>query len=599
MADLTTTLLPLASAFGFTLLHSCWIGLLVYVLVRTIAPLLPTASGRYFLAYVGLLTVGFGSAYAFYDTYYVAPICENLLLAPPPEVFSMSVSPSTTTPPSELSSNFTVFTPWLSLCYLIGLLPAAFLLFRKHQEIQRLRSTGLSKMPAAWQSSIRPILEAHPLTRTVSLHLSSVATEVMTVGFWSPIIVVPVALANQISPEMARTLLLHELAHVRHYDHLLNYPQQVLRVLFFYHPAVHALCRIIDREREHRCDDWVARQCSDRRTYASALVAAAQFSYTSNPLAMSASKTPFTFRIHRLFNGDRAPKDGRFALSALFLLTLAITQFPLKQAGAAAGAVNCLQEDKPVVTPLPEIIALNDLDVLPTEEAQPVNPPAATPPPATVPVTVEEVIPTVVATPTLSPAPAAAPAEVALDTIKPEEFEIDNEDRETLELDASGTVTNVQVRTSGTNVENVVIRIDGVVMKEMSLNDLDAQRIEQIDITKDKESLRALGFEEYEGLVDVTTKDGVRKMLKEEKSSPIKIRGVEEGNIAYFLHGTRVEPTPGLKFVNPDDILSITVVKDREQLDRDGLQGFDGAVYITTKNKRKTTRKLRKQKSKN
>ena len=137
------------------------------------------------------------------------------------------------------------------------------------------------------------------------MHLSGLATEVMTLGFWSPIIVVPVALAARLTPAMARTLLLHEIAHLRHYDHLLNYPQQALKVIFFYQPGrPRPRPALSIGSGEHRCDDWVARRCpDDRHTYATALVAAAQLSLTQNPLAMSATKTNFTTRIHRLFTG--------------------------------------------------------------------------------------------------------------------------------------------------------------------------------------------------------------------------------------------------------------------------------------------------------
>jgi len=320
--DWNTLLLPSATAFGLALLHSLWIGALVYGIVRTALPLLRKPALRHHLAYGGLLTLGLGFAVAFYRNFDASPVCENILVATTSlSDFSMlfSALPAQQSWLERLKAMLPDLAPWLSLGYLLGLAPAVFLLLKDHRRATRLKTLGLSEFPLVWADGITAELLSHPATRRVRCYLSDRAHEVMTLGFWSPVIVFPVALVNRLSPEMARTILLHEIAHLRAYDHLLNYPQQILRTFFFYHPAAHALCRLIDREREHRCDDWVAERCDDRRTYASALVTVARTSlYPQTNLAMSASKTPFSNRIHRLFHGE-AERRSQFSFSVLFL----------------------------------------------------------------------------------------------------------------------------------------------------------------------------------------------------------------------------------------------------------------------------------------
>ena len=337
-------LLPLATAFGLALFHSLWIGGLLYVAVRALLPLLSAPAARHHLAYAALMALPATFVFSVYYLYDPNPVCENLLAA---------AVPGTLIPPAAanlgwaewVATYLPAFAPWLSVLYLTGLFPALLFLLRSHGRVQTLRTEGISELPAGWATRIEGELDRHPATRRVRYFLSERAGEVMTLGFWSPVIVFPVALVNELSPEMARTILLHEIAHLRHYDHWLNYPQQFIRTLFFFHPAVHALCRLIDREREHRCDDWVAARCADRRTYATALVTVARSSHTpANQLVMSATKTPFSARIQRLFLGEDRRNDGKFIFTVLLAVLLGLGHLSYNNLGANAGAVNCLEE---------------------------------------------------------------------------------------------------------------------------------------------------------------------------------------------------------------------------------------------------------------
>lgn len=344
-----SSLLPIATAFGLALMHSLWIGAVLYVGVRALLPLLPGPAARHHLSYGALLALAAAFSYTLYAVYDPTPVCENLLAAGQAGNGSQPLAEAgigAATSWAEWFSN-QVFTwaPWFSGAYLLGLFPALFYLILDQERVRALRTNGLTELPAAWGDHLEEVLASHPLTRRVKCYLSDRAGEVMTLGFWSPIIVFPVALVNELTPEMARTILLHELAHLRHYDHWLNYPQQIIRAFFFFHPAAHALCKLIDREREHRCDDWVASRCSDRRTYASALVTVARSSHIPpNNLVMSATKTPFSQRIQRLFQGDNNRSDRNFAFSMLLVVLLSGAQLGYLNLGADAGAADCLEE---------------------------------------------------------------------------------------------------------------------------------------------------------------------------------------------------------------------------------------------------------------
>ncbi len=337
-------LLPLATAFGLALFHSLWIGGLLYVAVRAIFPLLNTPAARHHLAFGALLALSAAFGISVYYLYDPNPVCENLLATALPGITAPALSADVEW--SEwIATYLPAYAPWLSILYLVGLLPALAVLLRDQGQVQRLRTEGISELPGSWAEQLGDELAQHPATRRVRYFLSERAGEVMTLGFWSPVIVFPVALVNELSPAMARTILLHEIAHLRHYDHWLNYPQQFIRTFFFFHPAAHALCGLIDREREHRCDDWVAARCIDRRTYASALVTVARSSHTpQNHLVMSATKTPFSARIQRLFLGEDRQKEGKFIFTLLLAALLGVGHISYANLGEGAGAVNCLEE---------------------------------------------------------------------------------------------------------------------------------------------------------------------------------------------------------------------------------------------------------------
>ncbi len=620
--DFNTLWLPTATAFGLALLHSLWIGAIIYALVRTCLPLLPSAGARHNLAYGGLLLLAVGFMTAFYRNFDYTPVCEDVagasislvdlginLAAAPAEKSSIEVV-------SELLPNF---APWLSLIYLFGLIPAALYLLRDQRRVQFLRSAGLTELPTAWSATVAEELQQHPATKKVTTYLSRYAGEVMTLGFWSPVIVFPIALANALSPEMARTILLHEIAHLRHYDHWLNYPQQFLRTLFFYHPAAHGLCRIIDREREHRCDDWVAARCQDRRTYATALVTVARTSINpTNTLVMSATKTPFSSRIQRLFQGEEQ-RGGHAVFSLMFISLLAIGHLSFSTMGADAGAVDCFEEqekDSAVETPVTTAVVIEQSTPAITLTASPAAAPIAdepteAAPAATINFIADEdyfmgtvVIEATSTIPAITPLPRRMVNTVSpLDTVPPA-------------AKGAPAKQNIRIRDSGD--KQPLFILDGTPL-DGSLDDyeLDPSNIKSISVFKGASAIEKFGPSGANGVVDITTKNGKKVNLK----SKIIIETPEATPEHKVVIGVRSEPAKGATpsvivegqlvddetaakkaliivdgervtgdlntAVSPEDIESVSVLKGNAATSLYGDDGKNGVVLVTTKKGKK------------
>lgn len=94
----------------------------------------------------------------------------------------------------------------------------------------------------------------------------------VVVGLIRPVILVPTSILTELSAPQIESLLLHELAHIRRYDHLMNFLQRLVESLLFFHPGVWWLSQRISIEREHCCDDLVLQWGSEPCNYAESLV---------------------------------------------------------------------------------------------------------------------------------------------------------------------------------------------------------------------------------------------------------------------------------------------------------------------------------------
>ena len=97
------------------------------------------------------------------------------------------------------------------------------------------------------------------------------------VGVLRPIILLPVRMVSELTPEQLSAIIIHELSHIRRLDTLVNLLQRIAESLFFFHPAVWLLSRWLVREREICCDDDVVSMGAPPLGYADAATAAIFF----------------------------------------------------------------------------------------------------------------------------------------------------------------------------------------------------------------------------------------------------------------------------------------------------------------------------------
>jgi beta-lactamase regulating signal transducer with metallopeptidase domain len=157
-----------------------------------------------------------------------------------------------------------------------------------------------------------------------------IATPVL-IGILRPIILLPPAALTGWSPDEIEMVLLHELAHVRRWDNLINLAQRIIESLLFFHPVVWWVSAWIRREREACCDAIVIGRTNRPHAYAELLLAlAAQMprSVLFQPAASSAMASgPLRIRIRRILQLEDDPMlvSGKSFVIALASLVVAAT----------------------------------------------------------------------------------------------------------------------------------------------------------------------------------------------------------------------------------------------------------------------------------
>ncbi len=201
--------------------------------------------------------------------------------------------------------------------------------------MQRLRHTGIQAPPAYWKSRIKVLAERLHIKRQVELLESEIAKVPMMAGFLKPVILIPIGLLAQLPADQVEAVLLHELAHIRRKDYLVNILQHFAEIIFFFNPGVLWLSSLLRDEREHCCDDMAIGETNNKQQFIDALISFQEYRLSGSSYAMGfpgSQKGYLLQRVKRIIYNDNKGLDIRekiFLVACLFItgvLTLAFSQ---------------------------------------------------------------------------------------------------------------------------------------------------------------------------------------------------------------------------------------------------------------------------------
>jgi bla regulator protein BlaR1 len=185
------------------------------------------------------------------------------------------------------------------------------------QGVYRLKRTNIFEVSANWQDKVLQFANSLGIQQKIQLLESGLAKAPMVIGHLKPMILIPIGLLAALSADEVEAILMHELAHIRRRDYLVNLLQSLVEVVLFFNPAVMWVSQLIKTEREHCCDDMALAQNTGKAQYIRALVSCQEYQSTpAYAMAFPGQKNHLVDRVKRLIT-NRNNSLGAFEKTLL------------------------------------------------------------------------------------------------------------------------------------------------------------------------------------------------------------------------------------------------------------------------------------------
>lgn len=300
---------------GLSLMHSLWQSALLATLIFLLLKWMRNSSSnhRYLVGVFGMLVMFFLPIVTFLrqnnlyvsDKQQEASYTDYIVQS---ETFSKEIDKSSTSDVFNQIGDFIGQNAgFFTIFWITGV---ALMLIRFSGGIwltYRLKHQGRIACPDFWQQRLDIICNQLGINRSVKIFESMKISMPMVIGYLKPVILIPAGTLSQMPYDQIEMVLLHELAHIRRADYLINLFQSFVEILLFFNPFVWWITSVIRHERENCCDDLALGLNQQPGSLAKALVNLSEIklnqSFTSN--LMYFNKINTMKRIERMFHQDR------------------------------------------------------------------------------------------------------------------------------------------------------------------------------------------------------------------------------------------------------------------------------------------------------
>lgn len=299
----------ITSILGWSLLHSIWQGLAIYLVLRVLLLVIPKSwsSWRYNLSLISLFsTCG----------WFIYTVSHKL------QLFSTSIEHTASvnisggeinnvqpTGAIEQSSLIVQSLHFLEqnmslivTAYMIGVILFIAKYVYNLFQLKSIKKEGNRNAPESLIALLDKLKGSLKLKKNIGIYISTKVDVPSVLGTIKPIILIPIACLNNMTTDQMEAIILHELAHIKRHDYLINLVQIAIETILFYNPFVWLISTIVRREREHCCDDIVLKQNIAPINYANALVSLETIKVKEFELALAATgnKNQLLNRIKRM-----------------------------------------------------------------------------------------------------------------------------------------------------------------------------------------------------------------------------------------------------------------------------------------------------------
>ena len=268
------------------------------------------------------------------------------------------------------ASTWASVNSWSTAVVIVWLSGAVFVLLLGRRRLALVRHAIQTSSAAhePWQlEMIQQWRHQLGIRRQVELRITAAPLVPFTTGVLRPRVVLPRDLVVHGRRTAVESVIAHELAHVARLDSLWSWLQQLLQVVYFFHPLVWISNVCLCHEREQLCDARVLAQGRlEPRAYAQSLLEVLQLRlHGVHAPAFAPHHRRLAMRLHSIL--DHRPATGlRTTLAAATMIVVGLFLLPMAVPGTATSAPNSS-------TPA---LAAASVPALPTEPSGPtlINP---------------------------------------------------------------------------------------------------------------------------------------------------------------------------------------------------------------------------------
>lgn len=302
----------LVKALCSTLIHSLWQGVLLAALAGIIIVCTRQASAarRYNLLMAGLAIFAFTVAFTF-----IHELMQEKATMPAITNGQVIIAANTAAAAQPVSkiNDYQAISRFLNdhsgsivfVWFLVVMARVLQLLTGLHS-LYYLRRRQVLAVSEAWENRVKQLALQLGIKRLVGIAESGIAKVPMVIGHLKPLILIPAGLITAMPPSAIEAILVHELAHIRRRDYIMNLLVSMMEIVFFFNPAVLWIASLIRAERENCCDDIAVTHTGSKVNYIKALVACQEYQLTAPAYAMALTgrKNHLMGRVKRMLSNN-------------------------------------------------------------------------------------------------------------------------------------------------------------------------------------------------------------------------------------------------------------------------------------------------------
>lgn len=325
-------------AIGWTIFHSLWQGVIISFVLAAVLLISNhrSANFRYKLSAGALALLVFSAIVTFTKVYLPenetgGPATSNLITiiddTSAKEIAEkIQSSDSLKSFISQFENYFSNNIPLVVTMWFAGILFFIFKFIGGLIYVERLKTRRIYELQPEWFDKFSTLKKKALVKESVKIFESALTKMPVAIGYFKPVILLPLGMISGLPQNQVEAIIVHELAHIKRYDFLVNVLQTLAETIMFYHPAAWWISSVIRSERENCCDDITIELCGDTLTYSKALFNIQQINSGNAGLALAAigNESQLFRRIKRMNSNNKKRLSYGIKFAALFLLILVI-----------------------------------------------------------------------------------------------------------------------------------------------------------------------------------------------------------------------------------------------------------------------------------